>query len=97
MLVFTRAQGGVGQTLSLLLKCSSWVDELALYDIVNVPGVAADLSHVNTPCMVKGYLPRDDGLQYALKDATLVFLLAGIYQKVSFPFLLLGSYLRSLV
>ena len=57
----------------------------------------ADLSHVNTPCMVKGYLPPDDGLRYALKNATLVFLLAGIHQKVSFPFLLLVSYLRILV
>jgi malate/lactate dehydrogenase len=76
--------------------CSNaWVDELTLYDIVNVPGVAADLSDVNTPCMVKGYLPPDDGLRYALKNATLVFLLAGIHQKVSLIPLLATWFLSS--
>ena len=34
------------QPLSLLLKASPYVDELALYDVVNTPGVAADLSHI---------------------------------------------------
>jgi len=68
--------------LSLLLKNSPWVDELALYDIVKVPGVAADLSHINTPCRVNGYLPPDNGLQKSLSNATLVFVLAGIHQKV---------------
>jgi hypothetical protein len=36
----------VCQPLSLLLKASPYVDELALYDVVNTPGVAADLSHI---------------------------------------------------
>ena len=40
------AAGGIGQPLSLLCKLSDHVDELALYDIVGTPGVAADLSHV---------------------------------------------------
>lgn len=40
------ASGGIGQPLSLLLKLSPWIDELACYDIVGTPGVAADLSHV---------------------------------------------------
>jgi len=40
------AAGGIGQPLSLLLKLSNQVDELACYDIVNTPGVAADISHV---------------------------------------------------
>jgi hypothetical protein len=40
------AAGGIGQPLSLLLKLSNHVDELACYDIVNTPGVAADISHV---------------------------------------------------
>ena len=31
------------------------ISELALYDIANTPGVAADLSHTNTTCSVKGY------------------------------------------
>jgi hypothetical protein len=36
------------QPLSLLLKLSPLVDELALYDVVNTPGVAADLSHISS-------------------------------------------------
>ena len=35
--------------LSLLLKASPLIDELALYDVVNTPGVAADLSHISSP------------------------------------------------
>jgi malate dehydrogenase len=40
------AGGGIGQPLSMLLKLSPAVSELACYDIVGTPGVAADLSHV---------------------------------------------------
>jgi len=36
------------QPLSLLLKLSPLVDELSLYDVVNTPGVAADLSHISS-------------------------------------------------
>lgn len=43
------AAGGIGQPLSLLLKMNRLVTELSLYDIANVAGVAADLSHCNTP------------------------------------------------
>lgn len=46
------AAGGIGQPLSLLLKMNKLVTELALYDIANVKGVAADLSHCNTPVQV---------------------------------------------
>ena len=42
------AAGGIGQPLGLLLKMQPLIDELALYDIANVAGVAADLSHCNT-------------------------------------------------
>ena len=42
------AAGGIGQPMSLLLKQSSLVSELALYDIVATPGVVADLSHIET-------------------------------------------------
>ena len=46
------AAGGIGQPLALLLKMNRYVSDLSLYDIVNVPGVAADLSHCNTPSQV---------------------------------------------
>lgn len=40
------AAGGIGQPLSLLLKNNTKVTDLSLYDIVNSPGVAADLRYV---------------------------------------------------
>ena len=36
------------QPMSLLCKASPLIDELALYDVVNTPGVAADLSHISS-------------------------------------------------
>lgn len=39
------AAGGIGQPLSLLLKQSPHITHLALYDLVNTPGVAADLRY----------------------------------------------------
>lgn len=77
------AAGGIGQPLSLLLKQSTLITELALYDVVNSPGVAADLSHINTPSIVKGYLPADGGLKKALEGANIVVIPAGVPRKVS--------------
>uniref|UniRef100_A0A8D0XYG2 Malate dehydrogenase n=1 Tax=Sus scrofa TaxID=9823 RepID=A0A8D0XYG2_PIG len=48
------ASGGIGQPLSLLLKNSPLVSRLTLYDIAHTPGVAADLSHIETRATVKG-------------------------------------------
>lgn len=42
------AAGGIGQPLALLMKLNPLVSQLALYDIANTPGVAADVSHINT-------------------------------------------------
>lgn len=49
------ASGGIGQPMGLLLKQNPLITHLSLYDIVHTPGVAADLSHMNTPAEV-GYL-----------------------------------------
>lgn len=49
------ASGGIGQPLALLLKGSPLVTELSLYDIVHTPGVAADLSHIETVARVRGF------------------------------------------
>ena len=46
------AAGGIGQPLSLLLKHNELITHLSLYDIVNTPGVAADISHINTASKV---------------------------------------------
>jgi malate dehydrogenase len=64
------AAGGIGQPLSLLLKSNPLVTDLALFDIVNTPGVAADLSHINTTANVVGYV-GDAQLADALKGAHL--------------------------
>ncbi|KAH7927194.1 malate dehydrogenase [Leucogyrophana mollusca] len=75
------AAGGIGQPLSLLLKSNPLVTELGLYDIVNAPGVAVDLSHIATPAKVEGYLPADDGLKKVLTGADVVVIPAGIPRK----------------
>ncbi|KAI9881394.1 MAG: Malate dehydrogenase, cytoplasmic [Pleopsidium flavum] len=75
------ASGGIGQPLSLLLKASPLIDELALYDVVNTPGVTADLSHISSVAKVTGYLPKDDGLKHALTGADVVVIPAGIPRK----------------
>ena len=46
------ASGGIGQPLALLLKLDRNVTELALFDVVKTPGVAADISHCCTPAKV---------------------------------------------
>jgi malate dehydrogenase len=53
------AAGGIGQPLSLLLKSNPLITHLGLYDIVNTPGVASDLSHISTGAIVSGYLPEE--------------------------------------
>ena len=47
------AGGGIGQPLSLLLKAEPLVTSLSLYDIRGAPGVAADVSHVDTNSEVR--------------------------------------------
>ncbi|KAF4611537.1 hypothetical protein D9613_003837 [Agrocybe pediades] len=75
------AAGGIGQPLALLLKANPLVTELGLFDIVNTPGVAADLSHISTPAKVEGYLPPDDGLKKVLAGASIVVIPAGVPRK----------------
>mmetsp|Transcript_47696 Transcript_47696/g.152890 ORF Transcript_47696/g.152890 Transcript_47696/m.152890 type:complete len:426 (+) Transcript_47696:324-1601(+) len=74
------AAGGIGQPLGLLMKMTPAVTELALFDIVGTPGVAADISHVNTGAKVTGYV-GDDQLADALKGADLVIIPAGVPRK----------------
>ncbi|CAG8669748.1 4409_t:CDS:2, partial [Racocetra persica] len=75
------AAGGIGQPLSLLLKLNESISHLSLYDIVNAPGVAADLSHINTHSKVTGYAPDNDGLKHAVTDATIIVIPAGVPRK----------------
>jgi len=73
------AAGGIGQPLSLLLKESPLITQLSLYDIVNTPGVAADLSHICTPSKVSGFGP--DHLADCLKGSDVVVIPAGMPRK----------------
>ncbi|KAK6208173.1 hypothetical protein LQW54_007081 [Pestalotiopsis sp. IQ-011] len=79
--VVAGASGGIGQPLSLLLKLSPLIDELALYDVVNTPGVATDLSHISSTAKVTGYLPKEEGGKAAFKDADIIVIPAGIPRK----------------
>ena len=69
------AAGGIGQPLSLLLKADPLVSGLSLY-VVNTPGVAADLSHCNTPATVTGVTGVGNA-EEALKGADVVVIPAG--------------------
>ncbi|PNH05328.1 Malate dehydrogenase, mitochondrial [Tetrabaena socialis] len=73
------AAGGIGQPLSMLMKMNNQVSSLSLYDIAGTPGVAADISHVNTKAQVKGY--DKDGLAEALRGCDLVIIPAGVPRK----------------
>ncbi|CAJ0913907.1 6225_t:CDS:2, partial [Entrophospora sp. SA101] len=75
------AAGGIGQPLSLLLKHNELITNLSLYDIVNTPGVAADLSHINTASKVSGFLPENDGLKHAVSGSNIIVIPAGVPRK----------------
>lgn len=74
------AAGGIGQPLSLLLKQSPLVSKLALYDIVATPGVAADLSHIETRGQVSSHLGPED-LDSSLQGCDIVVIPAGVPRK----------------
>ncbi|KAK1389272.1 malate dehydrogenase [Heracleum sosnowskyi] len=74
------AAGGIGQSLSLLMKLNPLVSQLSLYDIAGTPGVAADVSHINTRSQVMGYVGEDQ-LGKALEGCDLVIIPAGVPRK----------------
>lgn len=73
------AGGGIGQPLSLLLKQDPLVSSLSLYDIRGAPGVAADVSHIDTPSEVNGYVMEN--LDEALEGVKVVVIPAGVPRK----------------
>ncbi|XP_061346574.1 malate dehydrogenase, chloroplastic [Gastrolobium bilobum] len=74
------AAGGIGQPLALLIKMSPLVSDLHLYDIANVKGVAADLSHCNTPSQVRDFTGASE-LGNCLKGVDVVVIPAGVPRK----------------
>jgi malate dehydrogenase len=63
------------------MKLNPRVSQLALYDIRGGPGVAADLSHINTNSSVTGYDPTPSGLKEALAGSEVVLIPAGVPRK----------------
>lgn len=59
------------------------MDHLSLYDVVNTPGVTADLSHISSVAKIDGFLPKDDGMKKAFEGADIVVIPAGIPRKNS--------------
>ncbi|WOL20454.1 malate dehydrogenase, mitochondrial [Canna indica] len=74
------AAGGIGQPLSLLMKLNPLVSNLALYDIAGTPGVAADVSHINTRALVAGFAGEEE-LGKALEGSDVVIIPAGVPRK----------------
>ncbi|MCP9259093.1 malate dehydrogenase [Dirofilaria immitis] len=74
------AAGGIGQPLGLLLKMNKHVAKLALYDIKDTPGVAADLSHIDSRAHATGHTGPNE-LDEALQGADIVVIPAGLPRK----------------
>jgi malate dehydrogenase len=74
------ASGGIGQPLALLLKLDPKVTELSLFDVVRTQGVAADLSHCNSPAKVTGYVGKEE-IGKALSGCQVVVIPAGVPRK----------------
>jgi malate dehydrogenase len=76
------AAGGIGQPLSLLLKNHPLTTELNLYDLAPItPGVAADLSHINTPAKVAGFCGDAKEMEKALDGCDVIVVPAGVPRK----------------
>lgn len=74
------ASGGIGQPLGLLLKINPKVASLALYDVANTAGVAADLSHIDSAAQVSHHTGPAE-LHKALEGADVVVIPAGVPRK----------------
>jgi len=74
------ASGGIGQPLAMLMKMNPLVSVLHLYDVANTPGVTADISHMDTSAVVRGFLGPQQ-LENALVGMDLVIIPAGVPRK----------------
>ncbi|KAG1330237.1 hypothetical protein COCNU_02G002050 [Cocos nucifera] len=74
------AGGGIGHPLSLLMKLNPLVSSLSLCDIAGTPGVAADVSHINTRAQVAGFTGEEQ-LGKALEGSDVVIIPAGVPRK----------------
>ncbi|KAM4735274.1 LOW QUALITY PROTEIN: malate dehydrogenase, mitochondrial [Anableps anableps] len=71
--------GGIGQPALPAAEEQPLVSQLALYDIAHTPGVAADLSHIETRAQVSGFIGPDQ-LDAALQGCEVV-VIRGVPRK----------------
>ncbi|KAJ6925998.1 malate dehydrogenase [Populus alba x Populus x berolinensis] len=62
------------------MKLNPLISSLYLYDIANTPGVAADVSHINSRAQVAGYAGEEQ-LGEALDGSDIVIIPAGVPRK----------------
>ena len=62
------------------MSVSPYVHDLTLYDLYSTPGVATDLSHINSACNVEGYTGQKS-LKQVLTGADAVIIAAGLPRK----------------
>eukprot|EP00968_Pinguiococcus_pyrenoidosus_P023639 scaffold3928_cov257-Pinguiococcus_pyrenoidosus.AAC.2 len=62
------------------MKQDELTSQLAVFDVVNAPGVAADLSHIPSPAAVSGHVGMDQ-IGSALEDCKVVIIPAGVPRK----------------
>lgn len=74
------AAGGIGQPFSLLMKMDPMVKRLHLFDVAPTKGVAADISHINTPAEVVGFSGVEN-TKKALEGSDVVICVAGVTLK----------------
>lgn len=77
------ACGAIGTNMSLLLKMNPLINEIILCDVSKkVDGITLDLSHISTPCEVKGHHIRDEtDLNRSLLNCNIVMIAAGKRRK----------------
>ncbi|XWS29646.1 hypothetical protein CRYUN_Cryun24cG0047400 [Craigia yunnanensis] len=64
----------------MLMKINPLVSVLHLYDVVNTPGVTADISHMDTGAVLREILGQQQ-LEEALTGMDLVIIPAGVPRK----------------
>jgi len=75
------AAGGIGSSLSTMLKCAPSIASLRLHDLnPAVVGIGVDISHINTSARVNGYVGKEQ-LKDALSGANIVVIPAGVARK----------------
>ena len=66
-----------GKCTSLFLKQCYLIDELSIYDKIDVTSLGLELNHIDTRCRVTTSTNDAKGLEKTLHDAKIVMIMAG--------------------